>query len=464
MAAGGSAQSRADELRSQAAQARARAEALESEAGAWAAGADGERRVAALLAQLPAGWQVLHDRLLRPGRTQTNLDHIVLGPSGAYLVDTKNWAGGMSVHDATLWQHASGSSPKSRELDTVSRFAAEMEKALGQPVVPVVALADCGSSAFQQQRVRGVEVVPHTGLTGWLLRQPGAADPVETQLAARRVENLFPAASATPAPSATPLTVPDVVGGSTPSEAREPLASPRRGRRPRTIRQTPSGTLHGPGRDGGRRGAVSESRPVTRRRRPVVSAFLALGAFIALEGLASFVLSHGSASTSPPGAVPLVASPRSTSASVAISKPCLAALSTKDVARITGSKIVVDKSTGSDDLCGWWLAKPRYTTEPADISVETGRLARVRLTSSGAAAARLDRLPGEVSAWVPVGTRLDGWPVKLRTNATFLVSLRFRYPPGADQARARAVEAAAETTLTHLAAVLANRLPPDPAG
>lgn len=80
MPEGGSAGKRADELRAQAAAARARADALEREAGAWQAGADGERQVAIELGNLPSTWRVLHDRLLRPGRSRTNIDHLVVGP------------------------------------------------------------------------------------------------------------------------------------------------------------------------------------------------------------------------------------------------------------------------------------------------------------------------------------------------------------------------------------------------
>ena len=44
-----------------------------SSAGAWEAGALGERRVAQALTALPPDWLVLHDRLLMPGRSETNL-------------------------------------------------------------------------------------------------------------------------------------------------------------------------------------------------------------------------------------------------------------------------------------------------------------------------------------------------------------------------------------------------------
>ncbi|MBU1227281.1 MAG: NERD domain-containing protein [Actinobacteria bacterium] len=57
----------------------------------WAQGAVGERKVADRLAQ-PAssgGIVVLHDRRI-PGST-ANIDHIVVGPAGVYVVDTKRY-------------------------------------------------------------------------------------------------------------------------------------------------------------------------------------------------------------------------------------------------------------------------------------------------------------------------------------------------------------------------------------
>lgn len=62
---------------------------------AWRSGAAGERAVGARLDRLrPSGVLALHDRRV-PGR-RTNIDHIAVGPSGVYVVDTKNHAGKVS--------------------------------------------------------------------------------------------------------------------------------------------------------------------------------------------------------------------------------------------------------------------------------------------------------------------------------------------------------------------------------
>ncbi|MCU1499821.1 MAG: hypothetical protein JWM47_3774 [Acidimicrobiales bacterium] len=57
---------------------------------AWAKGAAGERATGTALDALPAGFTVLHD-LKMPG-SRANIDHLVIGPTGAFTVETKNYA------------------------------------------------------------------------------------------------------------------------------------------------------------------------------------------------------------------------------------------------------------------------------------------------------------------------------------------------------------------------------------
>ena len=121
---GWSADQRAKELR-----ARGR-----SSAGAWEAGALGERRVAQALSALAPEWLVLHDRLLMPGRAETNLDHVVVGPAGVFLIDSKNWAGTISEHQGSVFKHTSGPggdrrhTPLDRQFDGVFAMATEMAR------------------------------------------------------------------------------------------------------------------------------------------------------------------------------------------------------------------------------------------------------------------------------------------------------------------------------------------------
>ena len=150
------------------------AKRLIDEAGAWAAGAEGERRVAAALEDLPGTWVVVHDRLLRPGRSEANLDHIAIGPGGVYLIDAKNRAGTVTEHEGGLFQHRTRDGVRETasladELKKVHGMAAYMAAESDAAVVPVLCLAGTRADDFGDPRlVRGVWVVPVAALSGWL--------------------------------------------------------------------------------------------------------------------------------------------------------------------------------------------------------------------------------------------------------------------------------------------------------
>jgi hypothetical protein len=59
---------------------------------AWRTGAVGEAIVGATLAELPDDFVVVNDVPTRFG----NIDHVVIGPTGVYLIDAKNWRGTVS--------------------------------------------------------------------------------------------------------------------------------------------------------------------------------------------------------------------------------------------------------------------------------------------------------------------------------------------------------------------------------
>lgn len=67
----------------------------------WRRGAEGEERVGALLEHLrPQGWHVEHD--VKVGSRGANLDHLVIGPPGVFVINTKAlsgkvWVGGPNV-------------------------------------------------------------------------------------------------------------------------------------------------------------------------------------------------------------------------------------------------------------------------------------------------------------------------------------------------------------------------------
>jgi len=110
------------------------------DAVAWRQGAAGERRTARLLAPLERqGWAILHDLAL-PG-SRANIDHLVIGPGGVFVIDSKQYRGRLQL-DAVgkLWH---GRHPLAATLGAVSWEADQAAQALPDPgmaVVPIVAV------------------------------------------------------------------------------------------------------------------------------------------------------------------------------------------------------------------------------------------------------------------------------------------------------------------------------------
>lgn len=67
---------------------------------AWKTGAEGEERVAEVLRGVP-GVEVLHDRRV-PG-SRANIDHIVVGSAGVFVIDAKKYTGRIEVRDFGGW-------------------------------------------------------------------------------------------------------------------------------------------------------------------------------------------------------------------------------------------------------------------------------------------------------------------------------------------------------------------------
>lgn len=155
----------------------------------WLRGAAGERATAAVLDRLPTRtWAVLHDRRI-PG-SRANVDHLLIGPSGVWVLDTKTTRARVRAG----WRHVDfGANP----LDTGPvRWEAQMvADRLGVPVRPVVVVHGEGLRR-RGGRSGGVRVVPAEGVLRCLRRRwarrrldgPGA------RWLAAEAEMLFPPA------------------------------------------------------------------------------------------------------------------------------------------------------------------------------------------------------------------------------------------------------------------------------
>ena len=88
-----------------AAKRREKARRLNKVADAYERGAAGEEHTSRALAMLPAsGWFTLHDARW-PGKRFANIDHVVVGPGGVFVIDSKAWTGRIEVRDGMLRQN-----------------------------------------------------------------------------------------------------------------------------------------------------------------------------------------------------------------------------------------------------------------------------------------------------------------------------------------------------------------------
>lgn len=154
---------------------REKAERLLKQADAFDSGAEGERQTAVALAQLPAAdWHVFHD-VRWPGRVYANVDHVVVGPSGVFVVDSKNWSGNIVVKGDVLRQNG-----RSREKTVVgaaeaaiavSELAPAVDPHLVHPVLCFVREEAVAGWA------RDVMVCSTGNLVSLLLSRPTVLDP-----------------------------------------------------------------------------------------------------------------------------------------------------------------------------------------------------------------------------------------------------------------------------------------------
>ncbi|MEU2561299.1 nuclease-related domain-containing protein [Streptomyces longispororuber] len=159
----------------------------------WTTGAAGEEATARLLLPLARrGYAVLHDRAI-PG-SRANIDHLVVGPFGVALVDSKNWQSKKSTLTITGSLLRYGRYDQTKALQTVVWEAEQAARALSVPVRPVLAVHGAKVPAPRgRTELHGVTVIEAKKLRSMLQGlppQPGwdaARITAVEQLAAHRL-------------------------------------------------------------------------------------------------------------------------------------------------------------------------------------------------------------------------------------------------------------------------------------
>jgi hypothetical protein len=165
-----------------------------AETRAWRRGAKGERRTARRLAPLERrGWAILQD--LAIPRSQANIDHLVIGPGGVLVINTKHYRG-------SLWLDGYGMIWHGRHLlvSTLRRTRWEADQAdevLGIADIDVTAIvAVHGASVpWGQVGADGVTVVPARRVPDLLQGLPPILGPERVAWLANRARLRFHAAA-----------------------------------------------------------------------------------------------------------------------------------------------------------------------------------------------------------------------------------------------------------------------------
>jgi hypothetical protein len=161
---------------------------------AWRRGWAGERRTARLLGPLERqGWAVLHD--LAVPHSQAKIDHLVIGPGGVFVIDSKQYRSRLQLDPSgRLWH---GRYPLAPTLQAVSFEADQAAQVLPDPgmaVVPVVAVHGA-QVPWGRIVVHGVPVVSAGRLPSMLCALPAVLGPERVAALADHARLRFHAAA-----------------------------------------------------------------------------------------------------------------------------------------------------------------------------------------------------------------------------------------------------------------------------
>lgn len=134
-------------------QRRATADRLVLEANWLETIAADQNKMSGVLAGLPPAYSILHD-LNVPGSKGT-IDHVIIGPGGAFIVISRRYGEHIDYRDGQLW---AGDRSMKSVLDGARVESELMSQTLATPVVPVLALLDALLPAATPGVVDGVMV------------------------------------------------------------------------------------------------------------------------------------------------------------------------------------------------------------------------------------------------------------------------------------------------------------------
>jgi Nuclease-related domain len=177
-----------------------RAETIRKQvADSWLKGGHGEQLTARRLARLPDSWHVFHDLKVPVPDSMANLDHVVVGPTGVFVIDSKAWSGRIHRSETSFeWLHDGYSF---RDQLTTTEWEAEAlgdalyDRLRGHGVQPTVRWLWCvhgvalaGGGVLMND---GTALLTPRRLVRWLATQPqGQLDQDQVEEVARALAGL----------------------------------------------------------------------------------------------------------------------------------------------------------------------------------------------------------------------------------------------------------------------------------
>lgn len=186
-----------ESARDEARRAREKAERLARRAAMFEKGAEGETATAAVLAGLPAGWTAIHD-VRWPSRRLANIDHILVGPGGIFVIDSKNWSGQISVANGHLRQNGRSRMKAVAGSVDAALAVAQLAGPYADKVFPVLSFATEDSLSGW---CADVMVCSTSTLTQMLASRPTVLNPSDAMDARFRLDAQLRAATSAPLPT-----------------------------------------------------------------------------------------------------------------------------------------------------------------------------------------------------------------------------------------------------------------------
>lgn len=169
---------------------------------AWRTGAEGERRLAAHLdREVGSTAVILHSRCVP--RSSADIDHLVIAPSGVWIVDAKNYSGKVERRDVGSWwviDHRLFVNNRDRTalVDGMQRQVDAVRSALDPmglatlPVHPALVFTNSEWGLFAKPfDIRGVRILWAKRLCE-LIVQPGSVEPTRIDAIARQLSSKLP--------------------------------------------------------------------------------------------------------------------------------------------------------------------------------------------------------------------------------------------------------------------------------